>query len=188
MSLFYLSYLLLWMVCAMLTYFVVKLMRSGPNPMSKTLMKQDHGLTHGSLFPKQYWKEIEGIAPQSITHKGVVILVTSAKCGACQSVYPQIPLFQKQFPQYQVILLMEGESEIIEQAKEKYEIIVPVVPMTVEALKKELETSMFPFGYHVSSEGQVVSKGLIFGMEQLKPLISNQKKLQKRQSVEIHSA
>ena len=73
-------------------------------------------------------------------------------------------------------MLIEGESEEISQLRENFEIKVPIMQVTVDNLKKELQTSIFPFGFLVSPEGQVLAKGLIFGMEQLKLLISNSNK------------
>lgn len=153
----------------------------------KELVGSDYGASLGEVFPKTEFSTIDGdpISLIDSTNKSTVLLVTSPGCESCKSLYPHIyPFLQKHGDKYRVISVMFGDIHNIEPLRKTHNLTNPIISVTFEGLK-EIKTDRFPFGYLLSPEGNVISRGSVRDGEELELLrtwnpLSSQKKHAKR--------
>jgi thiol-disulfide isomerase/thioredoxin len=154
----------------------------------KELAGADVGAPLAEVFPRTEFTTIDGEKISLIdadTNKFTVLLVTSPGCESCKSLYPHInPFVQKHGDKYRVVSVMFGDVENIEPLRKTYNLTNPIVSVTLEGLR-EIKTDRFPFGYLLSPEGKVISRGLVGNGEDLEllrtwsPLTSQKKRFQR---------
>ncbi|MDQ0115494.1 hypothetical protein [Paenibacillus harenae] len=135
----------------------------------KELIHAESGAPLNKEFPVQQFETIEGkqTTVRDLSRKKTILLITSPSCSVCKSVYPLINPFMEEYgDQYQIISLMLGELQEIEQVIGTYNLTNPIVRLTPEDLIA-IQTNRFPFGYLLTPEGIIISKGSIQSMEHL---------------------
>src|SRR5690606_13928342 len=91
-------------------------------------------------------------------------------CDVCKTLYPLItPFLNKCGDEYQVVSLMFGDRKEIESLQNTIQLINPIIQISSEDLK-EIKTERFPFGYILSSDGKVTSRGLVWDQKSLEIL------------------
>jgi len=131
----------------------------------------DYGAPIGEVFPKTEFTTIDGVPISLIdTRKYTVVFITSPSCDVCKTLYPLITPFINKFgDEYQVVSLMFGDRKEIESLQNTIQLINPIIQISSEDLK-EIKTERFPFGYILSSDGKVTSRGLVWDQKSLEML------------------
>lgn len=137
----------------------------------KELLGSDYGAPLGEVFPKTEFTTIDGEEISLIdSPKHTVLLVTSPGCDACKSLYPHInPFLQKHSKNYQVVSIMYGDIHNIDPLRKTHNLTNPIISVSYEGLK-EIKTDRFPYGYLLSPEGKVISRGSVRDDEELEIL------------------
>lgn len=161
---------ILWLLVITLALSMLRIRNKVYMPFKlKELMFSDFGATLDELFPVSQFRTIEGeqISINQNDGKQTIILVTSPTCGTCKTLYPIInPFFRNNGDRYSFISLMYGDLQEIREIAQTYNLAVPIVQLENELSLESIKTDRFPFGYLLSSEGKVISKGLITNEEQ----------------------
>lgn len=127
------------------------------------LIHSEFGAPLGEPFPISRFESIGGemVDVREPSGRNTLLLVTAPSCGACKSLYPLInPFIQKHGAEYQLVSLMFGEQEDIDPIARSFDLKHPIISLTPELLEATY-TDRFPFGYLLSPDGVVVSKGAI---------------------------
>lgn len=156
------SNLILWCLVIFMYYlFINKIKSSGQlTKHNKGISESDHGIDKGVDFPIMEFISFEGNKIKVPGEGDGLVIITSAACLPCNSVYQSLPKFLKKYPHTRVILFMIGVKEQINQKVAENNIQVPVCPIHPNDLDI-LQTRIFPFGYRINSLGKVICKGLI---------------------------
>ncbi|UNK17246.1 thioredoxin family protein [Paenibacillus sp. N3/727] len=178
MSIFDISYLVLWAIIAVQTYYIVqigkkKVVTTANNQMEFSLVEENHGIAKGKVFPQQQFDSINhGSFDLQRTRKsgGYLVAFTSVRCASCKLVYPLLKNFHEQHTDVQVVVLMQGDEESILQNIQDYELNMPVVQIAPSDMQR-LETGHYPFFYYLDSTTQVRTKSIINHEGQLKRLV-----------------
>ncbi|WP_410771419.1 hypothetical protein [Fontibacillus sp. BL9] len=125
-----------------------------------TISESDHGIDRGRDFPIMEFISNEGNKTKVSGEGESLVIITSASCLPCNSVYRSLPKFTKKHPDTRVVLFMIGLIEQINQKIIEENIQLPVCPVHPKDLDI-LETRIFPFGYRLNGAGKVVCKGLV---------------------------
>ncbi|MBD3919942.1 hypothetical protein H8B09_14355 [Paenibacillus sp. PR3] len=163
------AYGVLWILVITLAISVLRIRNQVYMPQKLTeLLFADNGAPLGHEFPVTYFNTIIGeqAGTRDQDGKKTILLITSPTCSACKALYPLItPFIQRHGDQYRLISLMYGELHEIEIIRNSYNFNYPIVRITDEDLNA-IQTKRFPFGYLLSPDGKVVSKGLVTNEEQ----------------------
>lgn len=136
----------------------------------KKLALQNYGLPTNDLFPSfEGLYSINGRERWSLSETGVISLFTSAGCDACNGLYPIISKFS-QDRNITIHLFIEGSDEQIQQKIAENDIKVPVFKLN-DLIQTHVKVTIFPFGYYLSKDGVVYSKGGVQNEEHLDLLI-----------------
>ncbi|MNO92949.1 Methylamine utilization protein MauD [compost metagenome] len=164
-----LSYIILWCIVIVISISVFAILREAIKVKSN-LYEQQEGLPKGSDFPLESNIPING-SPMNIRNIekiGTLIFLTSTGCLTCSKVYPIINDFQKNKPLYQYLIFMMGTEESVNNAVKEHNIKAPVVRMDN---LKDLQAPFVPFGYFVSQDGVIRSKGVVNNEGHIQSLI-----------------
>ncbi|MGG1637502.1 hypothetical protein [Paenibacillus sp. NRS-1760] len=166
----------LWLLVIMLAVSVLRLRNKVYMPFKlKELLYSDFGAPLGEKFPVTHFQTITGgqAAVHNDSGKKKIILVTSPTCGTCTTLYPLInPFMQNKNDQYEFISMMYGDLQEVKAIGHNYSLMVPIVQLENEESLKAIKTDRFPFGYLLSPDGKVTSKGLITNEEQFDLLLT----------------
>lgn len=161
---------ILWVLVITLAISVLRLRNKIYTPFKLTeLMYSEFGAPLDKEFPVMQFNTISGgqALASDLSGKKTILLVTSPSCGACKQLYPLMnPFMQKFGDQYRMISIMVGELKEVELFAKVHELSIPIVQLAHEHLETIL-TDRLPFGYLLSSEGKVISKGLVTSEEHL---------------------
>lgn len=166
----------LWILVITIAVSLLRLRNKVYIPFKRNeLLFSDFGAPLGRPFPVTRFQSISG--GQSAIHnhfgKKTVIIITSPTCGTCQTLYPLFNSFiQNNCDQYEFISMMYGDLQEVKAISQNYKLLVPVVQLENEEDLKAIKTDRFPFGYLLSPEGKVISKGLVTNEEQFNILRS----------------
>ncbi|MGG3282406.1 TlpA family protein disulfide reductase [Paenibacillus solani] len=184
MSLFQISYLVLWFIVVMQTYLLIQVSKTKQARPIKvenndyTLIHEDHGIPQGERFPQMQFRTVNkgSINLNRIpANGGFLIAVTSLSCNQCKVTYPILEKYNKKFHSLQIIVLSEGQEEDVIQNMHNYQLTMPVVPISDIS---EYQTSYAPFFYYLSPQGEVIAKSVILEEEQLLMLLNKGNYLQ----------
>ncbi|MFD0586500.1 TlpA family protein disulfide reductase [Paenibacillus sp. GCM10027627] len=182
-SVFSLSYLLLWIIVLVQSYYLIKSARAAkairdmpppsPEEMMSKIMRGDHGVIKGRLFPQLEFETVHHgrINLSKTSKKGSIIAFASTGCEQCKMIYPILKQFSQERDDVSIMMLMDGPEAQVAATIEKYNIPVPVTPIT-KADMTRLETGFFPFVYYLNHKGEVETKGVVNLQEQLELLVT----------------
>lgn len=178
MNLFNLSYLVLWVIVALQSYFIIQLgrnklyMQNREADNGPTLLKEEHGIPKGQVFSKQQFQSVnKGIIDLTkIRANGFLIALTSLGCDQCKPLYPILENYHRQNADIQLILMTVGLEEEVISNIHKFQLTMPVVPITTADMKA-MQTGYFPFMYYLSPRAEVLTKSLVFDEEQFALLL-----------------
>lgn len=168
------SHIILWILVLMLTALSIQRKTQKtemPMPKPMMLFQSEHGAALGERFPITVFRSLdqEEIRIQE-DGKHTILLITSPLCSACKELYPAImPFVQKYGSAYRVITIMLDDAEQTKSLVLSHRITSPVVFLNKDELDKT-ETKLYPFGYLLSPEGTVLSKGIVGNADQLELL------------------
>jgi hypothetical protein len=168
MSVFEVSYFILWLVVILQSVCLVRLLRP-KNETHKGLIRQDHGLPMGSMFP-QFNEIIDSNSPDKSVG-GAIVLFTMTFCDVCKELYIELSKFKIKYPDLRIVLLMRGNIEDINRLVKEYNINIPVKTLS-ESETEIYKTTIAPFGYYLSVEGHILSKSVTGSYEHLQLLAS----------------
>lgn len=175
-SVFWSSYAILWLLVLVLTYHMLRLLRSRPGPPmhSSTLAMSDHGLAIGDPFPQTQFKTTTGseISLQPAKSQGTVVIFTTPTCPACTKLYPHLADFAKARSELGTLVLAFSHGDEQDLALDQQHVAFPWVPIPMGMLPV-FKTSAFPFAYFLSPENTVLSKGVINDIGQLHLLVNS---------------
>lgn len=167
------SYIILWTLILTMSVYVLRMKNHNLNSSKPFgLIRADFGVPLGQLFPVRNFNTISGIDVDvhNDFKRKKILLITSPSCDSCKELYPAIQPFSITYgDKYQVISIMYGERDEIEQVRLEQNLSIPIIQMNLDDLK-EIQTEMFPFGYLLSADGKVISKGVVGNSEQLELL------------------
>jgi len=135
----------------------------------KVLFGAEMGAPISEPFPVTKFKTIdhEEISIKDHLGRKTILLVTSLGCSVCKTLYPNIKPFSTKYgDRFQVISLMNGELPDIEALRDSHALTNPIVHMTREDLRA-IKTESYPFGYLLSPEGEILTKGFVKDNEDL---------------------
>ncbi|MBG9792917.1 hypothetical protein ABD76_10630 [Paenibacillus dendritiformis] len=177
MNMFDVSYLLLWGVVALQTYYIVQIgrrkqVRQANPQQDPTLVHEHHGVPAGASFPQLLFDTINHgfIDIAQMKKTGFLIAFISVGCDQCKLVYPILKRFQEAGHDIQIIMLMQGSPDEIQHVIHQWQMTMPVVPIQLEDMAR-LQTGYYPFIYYLSSSAVVQTKSIINFEEQLNLLV-----------------
>lgn len=140
-------------------------------PKEKVLHMQSYGLPVHDHFPDLSIRSVRDrpLKEELDSAKPVIMLFTSAGCGACNKLYPAITGFAENH-NVNVLLFIEGTPDAIQQKITRHAIRVPVFQADQESLARA-KVNLFPFGYYVSHDGTIYAKGGVPTREELELLL-----------------
>lgn len=179
---FIISYIFLWLIVLLLGINAIFVMRKF-KPNAAILEMSEHGLPHGSIFPKLNLKSINGDQIDLVQHQksGTILVVLSLHCSSCANVYPDLTNFSNKYPHIQVMVLIYGDEKSVKEKIDKLNLNLPVVLLSDDDLE-DFRISLYPFSYFLSPNGNVLAKGGIpAGMSHLELLTHVALKQSKKQ-------
>lgn len=177
MSIFDISYIALWFIVALQTYYIIQIgKKKSVQPVNTnqgpTLVHEHHGVPKGERFPQLQFNSIHHgpIDMTQMQKSGFIIAFTSVGCDQCKLVYPLLKRFNERRADIQIILLMQGSHEDIANNIEQHQLEMPVVPIETSDMSR-LQTGYYPFLYYLTSNAEVRTKSIINFEEQLQLLV-----------------
>lgn len=177
---FFVSYVTLWVVVALLAYAVLAMMK---RLYRIALPASDRGLPVGAPFPlaSRAGSGADGADVMDRANgtvgtpppAGIFAIFTAADCHACKQVYPVVEQFRRRHPRHRFELYMlasEEEGAPIAQA------LAGALTTTFVDDLGTYEVPGVPFAYYLSGDGTVLSKGVFHEAAHLEHLIATGKK------------
>ncbi|MBH5316291.1 thioredoxin family protein [Paenibacillus sp. GSMTC-2017] len=133
-----------------------------PGELMSQITRGDHGVENGKFFPRLLFKTLaHGKFNLAGSHKhGSIVAFASAGCEQCKLIYPILNQFVKDRIDIDILILLEGSRQQALAAIEKYNISIPVTPITKKDMEL-LETGFYPYVYVLIKRGQVQTKGAV---------------------------
>jgi hypothetical protein len=163
-SLFWVSYVLLWILVSVLVIGVLALYHHfGQIYLMSRENRDAQGPAEGSALRAM---ESEGLAGEPVVlplDKPTLVVFTATTCNICQQVRTGIPLVRAEHPEVEIIVICEGRPSMVRAWAGELIGVVPIMADPRARLTARYEVDNVPFCIAVGSDGLVRSRGLVNG-------------------------
>ncbi|MGG3910529.1 TlpA family protein disulfide reductase [Peribacillus simplex] len=178
-SIIVISIAIIWFILLILSFmvhFLYKTVEKSHKRNKTTFYKGEDGFPIGTHYPTQkfsnsiYGNELNINSP----NKETVLIFTQSTCSICKRVYAILDLVRKKYSNKEFIILMVASKEEALNYVNEYFLNNFQVSLIKEGDLEDLGISSVPFSYLLSSEGNVLNKGVVNTIEHFDILFSQE--------------
>ncbi|GAA0372902.1 TlpA family protein disulfide reductase [Bacillus horti] len=157
----YLTLFILWILVLCNSYMLIKLFKAVAKLNKKELPKSFAGIAKGSLLPIKNYKNLDMKAFDYTSKKNYIVLFGSYGCKVCHQIYPLFNTLKQEKTGVIIQIFMLATEDQAKEISAQYDIPTDHITIISQNDLPSLGITGFPFAYYLSSNGNVINKGLV---------------------------